>query len=601
MSRGSHSKGTYRTPAELARTIRIARGELAADLVVKGATLLDVYSGEWRSGDLAIADGRIVGILDSYRGSREIDGTGLLIVPGFIDGHVHIESSLMTPARFAAAVLPHGTTTVIWDPHEITNVWGTDGLDWAIAAAASTPLDIFIMAPSCVPSTSPAAGLETSGAVLSRADLAPYAQDPRVLGLAEVMNVPGVLGGDPDVLGKVFDFQGRPRDGHCPALSGKDLCAIGVAGIHSCHESTTLEEAREKLAKGIAVLIREGSCAKDAAALLPLVTPAASSSLGLCSDDRNPLDIAEEGHISHIVDLGLRRGIEPAAVFRAASLGAARLYGLGDRGALAPGMVADFILLRPTTGEGPAALVHGFSLVETYRRGQPVSAMNLGSIAETPLPRRGRANLNLPWPVPAPFAIAARGATGSVPVRVIGVQPGKLLTTAEVHRLPVVDDQVCAAPDRDLLKIAVLERHHGHGGGAVGFVRGFGITAGAIATSINHDCHQIITVGSDDDLLQRAVTRLKSLDGGIVVVARDGREATLPLPIAGLMTTATPRDVAQSLRQLKELARAIGCKLEEPFLQLSFLALPVIPALKITDRGLVDGTAFTRVPVLVDG
>jgi len=447
--------------------------------------------------------------------------------------------------------------------------------------------------PSCVPSTSPQAGLETSGAVLTAADLLPFRTHPRVLGLAEMMNFPGLLGGDADVMEKLAGYSGLRRDGHCPGLSGKDLCAYGVAGIHSCHESTTLAEAAEKLSKGVHVLIREGSCAKDADALLPILTAYSSACLGLCSDDRNPADIAATGHINCIIDQALGKGLAPEAIFRAASYGPARLYGLEDRGAIAPGYLADFVLVEPRR---QGDWTGGMKIRAVYKNGRLVDAGRLQQLAQSRLtPPDGR-NLKLPPATAATFRVSTT-AQNTVKARLIGVIPRQILTEPLAGVLLVKHGEVLGDPSQDALKIAVLERHHDTGGGSVAFVRGFGLSRGAIATSINHDSHNVIVVGSSDELMTAAVNELRAIDGGIVVVADDGRIESLPLPIAGLMTDADPAVVTTALHRLKDLAQACGCQLAEPFLQLSFLALPVIPTLKITDKGLVDVRTFALVSV----
>lgn len=587
-------KAAYGDKTHLARKIRAARGQDQADLVFKNIQFLDVFSGNFSGGDVAVLGETIVGIVDPYEGRLELDGTGLFLVPGFIDAHVHIESSLMTPARFAETVVPEGTTAVVWDPHEIANVKGTAGIDWALASSEGLPLDVFVMVPSCVPSTSPEFGFESSGADLRAADIKKYRQHERVIGLAEMMNFPGLLNADPDVLEKLSDYELLKRDGHCPGLTGKDLNAYGVAGIHSCHESTSLAEAKEKQAKGIHVLIREGSCAKDAGALVPLLTPYSSACTALCSDDRNPADIADEGHINHIIEIALKRGISAETAFRTASFGAARIYGLEDRGAVAPGYRADLVLVRQrVTGDWQ----HGFEVIEVFKNGRSVKELTFSDRHEEKKFFAGK-NMNLA-PVSAATFHVATLEKSEVSARVIGVIPRQILTKKIDLRLTVSAGGAAIDLNQDVLKIAVLERHRNTGHKTVGFVQGFGIKAGAIATSINHDSHNTITVGSSEALMATAVNELIRIDGGIVVVAEDGAVVSLPLPIGGLMTSAAPAEVAAALRVLKALAREIGCVLEEPFLQLSFLALPVIPSLKITDRGLVDVDTFKMTTVLV--
>jgi adenine deaminase len=584
------AKARYANQRILGEKIRAARGETAADLVIKNVQFLDVFSGKFVQGDVAVHGETVVGVMDEYRGVTEIDGSGQFLVPGFIDSHVHIESSMMTPVRFQESVLPCGTTTVIWDPHEIANVKGQEGIKWALAASEGLQLDVFVMVPSCVPSTTPKMELETSGADLRAADLRDFRQHPRVLGLAEMMNFPGLLFGDDDVHSKIQDFNSMRRDGHCPGLSGKDLNAYGVAGIHSCHESTTTAEAAEKLSKGIHVLIREGSCAKDAETLLPLVNAYTSATIGLCSDDRNPLDIEEQGHLNCILNLALRMGIAPEHAFRVASFAAARAYGLDDRGAIAPGYQADLVLIERQGADWR----QGFKVQQVLKSGRLVKAADLTD-AQSSVGLSGK-NLNLPEPSASQLTVHAP-AQGKASVRVIGVRPRQIVTDSLQLSLPVVNGQIQASPEQDVLKIAVFERHHRTGRSSVAFVQGFGLREGAIATSINHDSHNIIAVGANDAAMLRAVRELMRIDGGIVVAGASDELLSLPLPLGGLMTDASPQLVAAKLKQLKALTRQLGCALEEPFLTLSFLALPVIPSLKITDRGLVDVTRFQLVPV----
>lgn len=591
------SKARYPSAEALAAHLRVARGQEPADLVLKRARFLDVFSGAILEGDVAVHGEVIVGTQQSYRGRVERDAEGLLVVPGFIDAHVHIESSLLTPARFQQAVLPCGTTTAIWDPHEIANVRGLDGLSWALAASEGLDLDVFVMLSSCVPSTSPQLGLETSGASLSAADLLPLRGHRRVLGLAEVMNYPGLLAGEPAVLDKLLAFQDLRRDGHCPGLRGRDLNAYGAAGIHSCHESTSLDEAREKLQKGVHVLIREGSCAKDADALLPLLDDYASAVVGLCTDDRNPADVAREGHVSAIVDKALRAGHSPQTTFRSASFAAARAYGLGDRGAVAPGFLADLCLVRPADGGHWSS---GLSVEAVYKRGRLVDARALAACAErraADRPPWSGPNLRLAGCTVEDLAVACAAGRTEQRARLIGVRPRQLLTDARTATLPATGGRLRADPPRDILKLAVFERHRGTGGRTVGFVQGFGLQRGAIAMSITHDSHNVIVVGADDRAMAAAVDRLCAIDGGVVVAQDENRLDALALPIGGLMCDRDPRAVAGDLDRLKGTVRALGGRLEEPFVQLSFLALPVIPSLKLTDRGLVDVASSCLIPV----
>jgi adenine deaminase len=586
--------GIRTRPDGLFERIKVAKGDAKADLVIKNVAFLDVFCGEFRHGDIAIHAGVIAGISEAYSGHKEIEGKGLFTVPGFIDSHVHIESSLMTPQRFQEAVLPCGTTTAIWDPHEIANVRGVAGIQWAIDSSEDLLLDVFIMVPSCVPSTSPQFGLESSGADLSAEHLVQFRDHPRVLGLAEMMNFPGLLMGDPDVLQKLADFSGLKLDGHCPGLHGRNLNAYASAGIHSCHESITIEEAKEKLMKGIHVLIREGSCAKNASTLLPLLNSYTSAVLGLCSDDRNPADIAAEGHISFIIDLALKSGLRPEDIFRAASFAPAKLYNLPHRGAIAPGYIGDLCLVRQRNSRDWR---DGMVVDQVIKSGEIVTAERLMPKTD----RKGKAfegrNLHVKKIVESDMVLVA-DSRSACQVRVIEVIANQIVTEEGAVRLQAKNGNIPPAIDQDILKIAVIERHKNTQRKSVAFVRGFGLQRGAIATSINHDSHNIIAVGATERDMVAAVNRLIDIDGGIVVADGNGQFVELPLPLGGLMTDASPAEVTSQLKHLKKLTRELGCKLSEPFLQLSFLALPVIPKLKITDRGLVDVTTFKLVPVI---
>lgn len=601
LAKGSHGFKSM-TAAEkverLARRIEAARGDCKADFVIRNATWLDVFSGAWQSGDVAVADGIVVGVKENYEAQVVIDGSNCFLVPGFIDAHVHIESSMMTPSKFSMAVMPRGTTTVIWDPHEIANVKGIDGIRWALESTERLPIDVFVMVPSCVPSTSPELGLESSGAELKARHLNEFVTHPRVLGLAEMMNWPGLIGADADLLEKLTMFSNLRRDGHCPGLSGKELNAYGVAGIHSCHESTTRAEGAEKLSKGIHVLIREGSCAKDADTLLPLLNNYSSATLGYCSDDRNPLDIEESGHLDCIINKALIAKLDPIAVFRAASFAVAKMYGLEDRGAVAPGYKADLVLVKPRNLD--RGLNSGVDVKMVWQAGVE-SKSRLSQLKETKVGNQfsGR-NLRIKKSsiMPEDFAILSEASNGTK-ARVIGVRPGQIVTDELFLEVEKRGQEFVSKMGSGINKIAVIERHHETGFMSTAFVSGFNLTSGAIATSINHDSHNVIVTGSNDKLMALAVSKLREIDGGIVVVSEDGETSHLELPIGGLMTNLDPILVAERLRILKNHAKKIGCKLEEPFLQLSFLALPVIPSLKVTDRGLVDAQNFRIVPVII--
>jgi adenine deaminase len=560
----------------LERQIDQALGHAPADLVVRNARLLNLVTGELQAGDIAVCGSTIVGTLDRYRGREEIDAQGRIVVPGLIDSHVHCESTLVTPAEFDRCVLPHGVTTAICDPHEICNVLGLTGLQYFLDSAQQTALDLRVQLSSCVPATA----LETSGAQLTAADLIPHRAHPQVIGLAEFMNVPGVLGKDPECMEKLAAFAGQHVDGHAPLLGGHALNAYLACGIRNCHETTNLAEGREKLAKGMQVLIREGSVSKDLGALAPLISDFSSPFLGFCTDDRNPLDIYEEGHVDYLVRRAIALGAPPAAVYRTATWSAARGFGLRDRGLVAPGYLADFLLLDDLE----TCAVHS-----VFRRGQRVTAETFSG--RVPPPPPGGNTVRLPPVTAETFHAPAAGPATAV----IGIIPGKILTQHLQASLPYRDGQRHADPAQDLLKVCVLERHGRNGNVGRGFVRGFGFRQGALASSVGHDSHNVCVVGASDADMAVAVNRLAELGGGFVAVQGGRVLAEIALPFAGLMSLQPFATVRQDLYALRTATRAMGCGLAEPFLHLAFLPLPVIPHLKITDFGLVDVDRFSLV------
>ena len=563
--------------APLSARIAQGRGLEPADLVLKGARVLDLITGDLVPSDVAICGDTIVGVYGSYQGRVEVDYSGKILVPGFIDTHLHIESSLVTPFEFDRCVTPHGVTTAICDPHEIANVCGLAGIHYFLDAAPCLLMDLRVNLSSCVPSTH----METTGARLDAGDIAPLMNHPRVIGLAEFMNYPGVLARDPDCLAKLEAFAGRHIDGHAPLLLGNDLNGNISAGIRTEHEATSYAEGLEKLRKGMRVLIREGSVSKDLAAMVGLLTERQAPYLCFCTDDRNPLDIGEQGHLDYIIRTAIALGAPPLAVYRAASLSAAEAFGLKDRGLIAPGRRADIAVIDT---------LESCQVSAVYAAGRLVTDAAFAARATVaPVARHS---------VKAPKVTGAQFRTGGnrVQTPVIGVIPGQIITQHLTYDIPPVDGDKRPDIARDLVKIAVIERHGVNGNIATGFVKGFGLQRGAIGSTICHDHHNIAVVGANYDDMALAATRLGEIEGGFVVVEGGRVLAEIPLPVAGLMSLQSFEEVRTALMALRAAAASLGVVLEEPFLQLAFLCLPVIPHLKITDHGMVDVDKFEVMP-----
>ncbi len=558
---------------DLERRIDQGTGREPADIVLKGGRFFDLVTGELVASDIAICGETIIGTVENYEGREVIDITGKIVVPGFIDTHLHIESSLVTPHEFDRCVLPYGVTTVICDPHEIANVLGTEGIQFFLDSAEQTIMDIRVQLSSCVPATH----LETSGADLPIERLLPFRHHPKVIGLAEFMNFPGVIHKDPICMAKLEAFQDGHIDGHSPLLSGRDLNGYLSARIRTDHECTTAAEAMEKIRKGMHILVREGSVSKDLHALMPILTERLSPFLALCTDDRNPLDIAEQGHLDYLIREAIKNGVEPLAVYRAASISAARAFGLRDRGLVAPGWRADLVVVDSLENcKAEMVFAAGRRVTDDlFATRTPVAPVGLDSV-------KARIVKAADFGVPV--------AEGETPV--IGVMPGKIITEHRRYRLPTSGNQTSVDLENDIIKVAVIERHGKNGNHANGFVQGFGLKKGAIASTVGHDSHNICVVGVSEEDMALAANRLGEIKGGFVVVEDGKVTGEIPLPVAGLMSLEPYETVRDTLHHLRKAAYALGTTLEEPFLQVAFLPLPVIPHLKISDKGMVDVDKF---------
>jgi adenine deaminase len=563
----------------LEELISAARCEIEVDLLLEGADIVNTLSGEVHRADVAVHNGRIAGF-DCSSAKETLDLSGSVLAPGFIDGHVHIESAMVTVPEYARAVVPLGTTSVVIDPHEIANVLGIEGIKYLLDSSRSVPLNVYIMLSSCVPATD----METSGASLDSEALSELMDDERVLGLAEVMNYPGVIFRDQEVLRKVR-LAGRKRvDGHCPRLSGRDLTAYIAAGINSDHECTSVNEAREKLRQGMYIMIREGSAAKNLRDLLSLVTPYNCRHFLFVSDDRHPADILREGHIDFMIRTAIKDGLDPILALQIASLNAARYFGIRDLGAIAPGYRADIAVLDSLESPNVEKVIKDGRLVAE-------DGDLRARLVQAPAPKMSKIAIGK---IDAgSFEIKAKPGTA----RVIGVIPDQIITRSLAIQPKTAEGRVLEDTENDVLKMAVVERHKATGNIGLGLVQGFGLRSGAIATSVAHDSHNIAVVGVDSDEMLSAVLAVKEMNGGLVVVKEGKVVASLVLSVAGLLSEGYMRDVADGIDDCINAARELRCKLKDPFMTLSFLCLPVIPELKLTDRGLVDVNKFKFVPL----
>jgi len=561
---------------KLAELISVARGERPADLILANARVVNTFTGEVESGNVAICGDSIAGVGDYRQAKQVLDLAGKFVAPGLIDGHVHLESSMLDVSQYARAVVPRGTLAIVTDLHEIANVCGISGMKYVLNCARRLPFDLFLMAPSCVPATH----LETSGALITPEDIRQILRWRGVLGLGEVMNFPGVIGGNASVLSKIKMAKGKVVDGHAPRVSGKNLNAYIAADIHSDHESVSLSEAREKLEKGMYIMIREGSSEKNLDALLPLITDKTYQRCLFVVDDRNCADLLHDGDIDAVVRKAIKRGLDPVRAIQLATINHAQYFRLDRLGAVAPGYFANLIILKELSD---------FRIDRVFYRGRLVAQDGKALFELCQSDRSEVTNtVNI-----KPFGVEAlRLKAGEEDKPVIEVIPGQIITKKRVARVKIENGLVVPDITRDILKLVVVERHKATGNIGVGLVKGFGLKKGALASSIAHDSHNIIAVGTNDDDIYIAVKEIERLQGGLVAVVGCRILASLGLPIAGLLSDEPLETVVKKVEKLEKEARELGTTLPSPFATLSFLALPVIPELKLTDLGLVDVNEF---------
>jgi adenine deaminase len=557
---------------ELVSIIEVARGEKEADLLLKNGKIINVFSGEIYSTDVAIYKGMIVGLGEGYHAKNEIDISNKYLSPGFIDGHIHLESSMVKVSEFARTVVPLGTTSVVIDPHEIANVFGLEGIRYMLKSSKYNPLNIFMMLPSCVPASS----FGTSGANLNITDLYPLFEEKWVLGLGEMMNFQGVLNKVPEVLDKITIASNKCIDGHAPNLSGKDLCAYISTKIRSDHECTTVEEAREKLRLGMYIMLREGSVTRNLLDLLPLINSENSRRCFFCCDDRHPKDLIEEGHINYIIKTAIKEGIPPITAIRMATLNAAEYFRLRNLGAIAPGYSADLVVFDN---------FQKLKILKVFKDGKLVAENGkLLDLNPKPLNVPIRSSVNIKWLKVEDFSIPDKKRK----CRIIKIIPGQVITEKVIERPKTKDGLVIADIKKDILKVAVIERHHASEKVSVGLVKGIGLKKGAIGSSVAHDCHNIIIVGTNEKDMLNVGAEIAKMGGGLAISVDEKIINSLPLPIAGLMSDKTLPEVKENLDSIYKTAQELGITVDDPFMAIAFLSLEVIPHLKITNLGLID-------------
>jgi adenine deaminase len=559
---------------EIQHKLSVARGETPAELLFKNAQLVNVFSGEIHDANVAVDDGRVIGF-GNYDAKEIIDLGGAYLAPSLIDGHFHVESTMVTIPEFARAVVPHGTGAMVIDPHEYANVLGMDGIRYVLESSKNLPIDFFIMLPSCVPATH----LETAGARFTADDLRLMIADDRIAGIAELMNYPGVFLGMESELAKIEAGRGKVIDGHAPGLRGKNLNAYALAGVRSDHESTELEEAREKLRLGLHLLVREGSTERNLEDIIALVTPENSANCSFATDDKLPGDLVDEGHIDHSIRKAIAHGVAPMTAIQMGTINTARYYRLKNHGAIAPRYWADFIVFDDLAR---------FQIKRVYKKGALVAENGKYLREKSPVTEQPRSTMNLSYRAPEDFEVRVPPTTSAKKIRVIQIVPHQIVTKEVLEPPKILDGQIVSDIERGILKLVVVERHRATGNVGVGFVRGFGLKRGALGSTVAHDAHNVVVVGVNDSDIVAAIQALEAMRGGQVAIADGKIEASLPLPIAGLVSDQPLEAVIANMVELKAAAARLGCALDAPFMSLSFLSLSPIPALKLTDQGLVD-------------
>src|SRR2546423_2494 len=563
--------------------LSVARGEDPAELLFKNARLVNVLSGEIHETNVAVDDGRVIGFGD-YEANETIDIAGAYLAPSLIEGHFHVESTMVTIPEFARAVVPHGTGAMVIDPHEYANVLGMDGIRYVLESSKNLPIDFFIMLPSCVPATH----LGTAGARFTADDLAFMMSDDRIAGVAELMNYPGVFLGLESELAKIEAGRGKVIDGHAPGLRGKNLNAYALAGVRSDHESTELEEAREKLRLGLHLLVREGSTERNLEDIIALVTPENSANCSFATDDKLPGDLVDEGHIDHSIRKAIAHGVAPMTAIQMGTINTARYYRLKNHGAIAPRFWADFIVFDDLAK---------FQIKRVYKKGALVAEKGKYLGTASPAADQPRSTMNLRYRAPADLEVRAKKAER---IRVIEIVPSQIVTKEILETPRILDGQIVSDIGRDILKLVVVERHRATGNVGVGFVRGFGLKRGSLGSTVAHDAHNVVVVGVSDADIVAAIQALEAMRGGQVAIADGKIEAALPLPIAGLVSDQPLESVIEKIVELKTAASRLGCALDAPFMSLSFLSLSPIPALKLTDQGLVDAVNLKLTTLMPD-